>query len=73
MFLERNFWRYFEPIRQNMPQNCSADVQAVISHVDKVFTGKDTKAIQAIKDSFGMGDVTHLDDAAGACTSFPCV
>ncbi|KAF8055883.1 serine carboxypeptidase S28-domain-containing protein [Lyophyllum atratum] len=61
-----NFWEYFEPIRLNMPQNCSADVQAVISHVDQVLTGKNAMAIQALKDSFGMGGVAHLDDVAGA-------
>ncbi|KAF5387993.1 hypothetical protein D9615_000647 [Tricholomella constricta] len=61
-----NFWEYFEPIRLNMPRNCSADVQAVINHVDKVFEGKNATAIQAIKESFGMGNVTHLDDVAGA-------
>lgn len=49
-----------------MPKNCSADVQAVIAHVDKVFTGNNKTAIQDLKDSFGMGDVTHLDDAAGS-------
>ena len=49
-----------------MPQNCSADVQAVIAHVDDVIAGNNTTAIQALKASFGMGDVTHLDDFAGA-------
>lgn len=48
-----------------MPSNCSADVQAVISHVDQVFSGNNATAIQALKDSFGMGAVTHLDDVAG--------
>ncbi|KAF9464843.1 peptidase S28 [Collybia nuda] len=61
-----NFWQYFEPVRQNMPSNCSADVQAVISHVDQVFTGKNASAIQALKESFGMGEMTHLDDVAGS-------
>lgn len=32
----------------------------------QVFTGSDEKAIQSIKESFGMGDVTHLDDVAGS-------
>lgn len=49
-----------------MPANCSADVQAVIARVDETFLGKNETAIQAIKDNFGIGDVTHLDDAAGA-------
>ncbi|KAG5648817.1 hypothetical protein DXG03_000166 [Asterophora parasitica] len=49
-----------------MPRNCSADVQAVITHVDKVFTGKNQTAIRDIKDAFGLSNVTHLDDVAGA-------
>ncbi|KAG7447549.1 uncharacterized protein BT62DRAFT_891405 [Guyanagaster necrorhizus] len=61
-----NFWRYFEPIRQNMPENCSADVAAVIAYVDEVFSGEDTTAINAIKDEFGLSEMTHLDDVAGA-------
>ncbi|TFL04530.1 serine carboxypeptidase S28-domain-containing protein [Pterulicium gracile] len=61
-----DFWRYFEPIRQNMPRNCSSDVQAVIAHVDKVFASKDNAAISALKANWGMEKVTHLDDVAGA-------
>lgn len=49
-----------------MPQNCSSDVETVISHIDTVFQGKDAKAIQTIKDNFGMGEMTHLDDVAGS-------
>ncbi|KAG6918838.1 hypothetical protein DXG01_011243 [Tephrocybe rancida] len=61
-----DFWEYFEPIRLNMPQNCSADVQAVIGHIDEVFSGGNATAIKAIKDNFGLGAMTHLDDVAGA-------
>ncbi|KAG6839818.1 hypothetical protein C0991_011338 [Blastosporella zonata] len=61
-----DFWEYFEPIRLNMPQNCSADVQAVIAHVDQVFSGSDTAAIQALKENFELGNMTHLDDVAGS-------
>ena len=61
-----DYWRYFEPIRQNMPKNCSADVQAVIAHIDEVFTSNDTTAINKIKDTFGLGGLSHLDDVAGA-------
>jgi hypothetical protein len=61
-----DFWQYFEPIRQNMPQNCSADVQAVIQRVDSTLLGRNATAIQALRDNWGMGDVTHLDDFAGA-------
>lgn len=52
-----------------MPQNCSADVQTVMSHIDRVFLSDNTTAIQAIKESFGMENVKHLDDVAGARTS----
>ena len=52
-----------------MPQNCSADVQAVMSHIDRVFLSGNKTAIQTIKESFGMKSVEHLDDVAGARTS----
>ncbi len=61
------FWQYFDPIRQFMPQNCSADVQAVIAHVDSVFSGTNTAQINALKANWGVQDLTHLDDVAGAC------
>lgn len=50
-----------------MPVNCSADVEAVITHIDQVFSGRDQKAINEIKDTFGLTAMTHLDDVAGAC------
>ncbi|TFK66312.1 hypothetical protein BDN72DRAFT_961863 [Pluteus cervinus] len=61
-----DFWQYFEPVREGMPKNCSADVEVVIAHVDDVLSGSDTKAIDDIKANFGLSDVTHLDDVAGA-------
>ncbi|KIJ35161.1 hypothetical protein M422DRAFT_69992 [Sphaerobolus stellatus SS14] len=61
-----DYWAYFEPIRQNMPKNCSADIEAVITHIDSVFTFGTPAAKNQIKAMFGMEDVTHLDDVAGA-------
>ncbi|CAK5262516.1 unnamed protein product [Mycena citricolor] len=61
-----DFWQYFEPERLFMAPNCSADVEAVISHIDQVFTSGNSRAIQSIKNMFGMGSMTHLDDVAGA-------
>ena len=52
-----------------MPANCSADVQAVIAHVDDVFSGQNTTAISQLKDVFGVGGLSHLDDAVSACES----
>lgn len=62
----RDFWGYFEPIRQGMPQNCSADVQAVIAHIDEVLTSGTKSEIDSLKANFGLSNLTHLDDVAGA-------
>ncbi|KAI0787192.1 peptidase S28 [Irpex lacteus] len=61
-----DFWGYFEPIREYMPKNCSADVEAVISHVDEVFTSGTKAQIDALKANWGLSNLTHLDDVAGA-------
>ena len=62
-----DFWGYFQPILEGMAPNCSADVQAVIGHVDKVFSGKNQKAINSLLKVFNMTELSnHLDDAAGA-------
>ena len=47
-----------------------ADVEAVIAHMDQVFTTGTTSQINALKATFGLQNVTHLDDVAGART-FP--
>ena len=62
-----DYWGYFEPIRQFMPKNCSADVQAVIALFDKVFTSGTSAEQAALKEQYGMSDVTHADDVTGAC------
>ncbi|KAI0774601.1 peptidase S28 [Fomes fomentarius] len=62
-----NFWGYFTPILENMPKNCSADVQAVIAHVDSTFTGHNKREINRILKLFNFTTLSnHLDDAAGA-------
>ncbi|KAI0650408.1 peptidase S28 [Trametes meyenii] len=61
-----DYWGYFQPILEYMPKNCSSDVQAVIAHIDSVFTSGNTKEINAIKELFNMTALTHLDDVAGA-------
>ncbi|KAL0571573.1 hypothetical protein V5O48_010392 [Marasmius crinis-equi] len=59
-----NFWRYFEPIREYMPKNCSADVEAVISHVDDILGSNNKTDIRMMKDNFGMSNVTTEDFVA---------
>ncbi|KAI0751119.1 peptidase S28 [Daedaleopsis nitida] len=62
-----DFWGYFQPVLENMAKNCSADVQAVIAHVDKTFTFGSDKEITSILKTFNMTALRpHLDDAAGA-------
>ena len=51
-----------------MPPNCSADVEAVISHIDTVFHSGPQSEIDEIKENFGLTNLTHLDDVAAACT-----
>ncbi|KAH8118766.1 serine carboxypeptidase S28-domain-containing protein [Phellopilus nigrolimitatus] len=60
------FWQYYDIIRQFMPQNCSADVQAVIERVDATFTSGSSAEIDDLKNNFGLQDMTHLDDVASA-------
>ncbi|KAI0737246.1 peptidase S28 [Daedaleopsis nitida] len=61
-----DFWGYFEPIRQSMPQNCSADVQAVITHVDSILLANDTTQVHNLKKTFGLDGLAHNDDFAAA-------
>lgn len=49
-----------------MPKNCSADFERVIAHMDDVFTNGTASEQAALKRQFGMQNVTHLDDVAGA-------
>lgn len=53
-----------------MPANCSADIQAVIALIDEVFLGQKPIATSLLKDLFGLGGLSHLDDVAEARKSF---
>lgn len=55
-----DFWQYYLPILQNMPQNCSADVTAAIAYIDSVLMGTNTTALQNLKSNFGSSIVTNL-------------
>ncbi|KAI9063967.1 peptidase S28 [Trametes sanguinea] len=61
-----DFWGYFEPIRQSMPANCSADIEAVIAHVDSVLASNDNGQINTLKSTFGLQGLSHNDDFAAA-------
>lgn len=64
-----DYWGYFTPVMEGMPANCSADVQAVISHVDDVLTnGSDSDKTQ-LKTMFGAEALVHDDDFASTLQS----
>jgi len=52
-----------------MPQNCSADVQVTMAHIDEVFSGNNQSAIKSIKDLFGLGGLSHTLDVVGSIRS----
>ncbi|KAG2049013.1 peptidase S28 [Suillus hirtellus] len=61
-----DYYEYFTPIREHMPQNCSSDVEAVINYLDELYGASDVAGIQTLKEAFGLGDVVHVDDFASA-------
>ncbi|KAI0126464.1 serine carboxypeptidase S28 [Xylariales sp. AK1849] len=64
-----DFWEYYYPIQQGMPQNCSADYSAIIDHVDNVFVNGTDEEKVALKQMFAVEDLEHDDDAASAISS----
>ncbi|KAH9936834.1 peptidase S28 [Epithele typhae] len=66
-----DFWGYYEPERQYMPKNCSADMTAVIDYVDSVFETGTDEEIWAMKQNFGLGDLVYGDDFAEALSNTP--
>ncbi|KAH8671658.1 serine carboxypeptidase S28 [Xylariales sp. PMI_506] len=64
-----NFWQYFYPIQQGMPQNCSNDYAAIVDYVDGVFTNGTDDAKVSLKAMFGLAELAHDDDAATAIAS----
>ncbi|KAI6101248.1 peptidase S28 [Pisolithus sp. B1] len=61
-----DYWAYFKPIQEYMPQNCSADVQSVIAYLDGLYAANDTHGLQELKSAFGLGGLSHIDDFANA-------
>ncbi|KAI6044406.1 peptidase S28 [Pisolithus marmoratus] len=61
-----DYWAYFKPIQEYMPQNCSVDVQSVIAYLDGLHAAGDTEKLQELKSAFGLGGLSHLDDFGSA-------
>jgi len=59
-----DFWQYFVPVQEATPKNCSSDVNAVINYVDLTLTVGTPKVKKALKEKFGLGDLTDQDFAS---------
>ncbi len=63
--LIEDFWQYYNPIAEGMPQNCTQDFVKVISYVDGLLATGNRTAIDALKLVFGLEGLKHDDDFAG--------
>ena len=59
-----DFYAYFKPVLKGLPANCSADVRAVVQHVDHVLGHGADADIETLKSGFGLGYLDHHDDFA---------
>jgi hypothetical protein len=59
-----DFWQYFAPVQEATPQNCSADVNAVINYVDLVLSFGSKKRKQELKNKFLLGELEDEDFAS---------
>ena len=57
-----DFWGYFLPVQQGMPQNCSSDVSLVIDYMDNILMTGTEEEVLDLKTLFGLQNVTHNDD-----------
>lgn len=59
-----DFWQYFVPVLEATPKNCSADVQAVVAHVDNVMRHGNRLEKLNLKAKFKLEDLTDADFGA---------
>ncbi|KAI0480961.1 peptidase S28 [Xylariaceae sp. FL0804] len=59
-----NFWQYFVPVLEATPRNCSADLVAVVEHVDATLLRGSPAAKRALKEPFGLADLEDADFGA---------
>lgn len=66
-----DFWQYFAPVQQGMPQNCSKDVSLVIDYMDNVFNSGTEAEKLALKTKFGLADVEQPADVMSGLQNGP--
>ncbi|KAG8905343.1 hypothetical protein FRC01_008391 [Tulasnella sp. 417] len=64
-----DFWEYWEPIEEGMPQNCSADLAAAMSYMDNIMETGTPDQVTALKAQFGMESLDN--DDFGAALTYP--
>ncbi len=57
-----NYWSYFLPETEHMPQNCSTDISLVVDHLDAIGKTGTPNQQTAMKQMFGLGGLAHYDD-----------
>ncbi|KIO21853.1 hypothetical protein M407DRAFT_28564 [Tulasnella calospora MUT 4182] len=59
-----DFWEYWEPIEEGMPQNCSADLAAAMDYMDNIMATGTPDQVIALKTQFGMEALENDDFGA---------
>ncbi|KAL6244769.1 hypothetical protein RBB50_008297 [Rhinocladiella similis] len=55
---------WYNPIQENGPQDCITRINKIIDKIDHLIQTKNTKAIQQVKEIFGLGALSSLGDFA---------
>ncbi|KAK4162907.1 peptidase S28 [Cladorrhinum sp. PSN259] len=58
-----DFWQYYVPIQDATPANCSADISAVVDHVDSILLNGTAKQKDSLKAKFSLSGLTDADFA----------
>ncbi|PVH97482.1 serine carboxypeptidase [Periconia macrospinosa] len=66
-----DFWRYFVPVQQGMPANCSKDLSLAIDYMDNILLNGSDDEVLELKTQFGLQNVTHNDDFMAALENGP--
>jgi len=64
-----DYWQYFVPTQQGMPQNCSRDFSAIIDYTDRVLQHGSRKEKEDLKAMFNLQGLEHIDDIATAISA----
>jgi len=65
-----DYWSYFYPVQEGMPQNCSRDVSLVIDHMDAILVNGTAQEADELKAMFRMDGIAD-DDFMAALENAP--